>query len=91
MEITDNKERAEDEVMAESGKDLIEENRDDNTAQEKSEPKDEDSVLQQSVEVKDQIEMEADSVREVLTTEEVLCDQPKQNEAEKKSLNQTKQ
>ncbi len=83
VEITDNKERAEDEVMAESGKDLIEENRDDNTAQEKSEPKDEDTVLQQSVEVKDQIEMEADSVREVLTTEEFLCDQPKQNEAEK--------
>ncbi|XP_016356540.1 uncharacterized protein LOC107699718 isoform X2 [Sinocyclocheilus anshuiensis] len=82
MEITENKERAEDEVMAESEKDLIEENRDDNTGQEKSEPKDEDTVLQQSVEVKDQIEMEADSVREVLTTEEVLCDQPKQNEAE---------
>ncbi|XP_016130818.1 titin-like isoform X2 [Sinocyclocheilus grahami] len=80
MEITENKERAEDEVMAESEKDLIEENRDDNTGQEKSEPKDEDTVLQQSVEVKDQIEMEEDSVREVLTTEEVLCDQPKQNE-----------
>lgn len=82
VEITENKERAEDEVMAESGKDLIEENRDDNKGQEKSEPKDKDTVLQQSVEVKDQIEMEADSVREVLTTEEVLCDQPKQNEAE---------
>ncbi len=82
VEITENKERAEDEVMAESEKDLIEDNRDDNTGQEKSEPKDKDTVLQQSVEVKDQIEMEADSVREVLTTEEVLCDQPKQNEAE---------
>ncbi|XP_016383448.1 A-kinase anchor protein 9-like isoform X2 [Sinocyclocheilus rhinocerous] len=82
MEITENKERAEDEVMAESEKDLIEENRDENTGQEKSEPKDEDTVLQQFVEVKDQIEMEADSVREVLTTEEILCDQPKQNEAE---------
>uniref|UniRef100_A0A9J8BU02 Uncharacterized protein n=1 Tax=Cyprinus carpio carpio TaxID=630221 RepID=A0A9J8BU02_CYPCA len=81
MEITENKERAEDEVMAESEKDLIEENRDDNTGQEKTKSKDEDTVLQ-SVVVEDQIEMEADSVREVLTTEEVLCDQPKQNEAE---------
>ncbi|XP_026067897.1 uncharacterized protein LOC113049611 [Carassius auratus] len=82
MEITENKERAEDEVMAESEKDLIEKNREDNTGQEKGEPIDEDTVLRQSVDVKDQTEMEADSVREVLTTEEVLCDQPKQNEAE---------
>ncbi|XP_059405250.1 soluble lamin-associated protein of 75 kDa, partial [Carassius carassius] len=82
MGITENKEKAEDEVMAESEKDLIEKNRDDNTGQKKSEPIDEDTVLRQSVDVEDQTEMEAESVREVLTTEEVLCDQPKQNEAE---------
>ncbi|XP_050966054.1 LOW QUALITY PROTEIN: trichohyalin-like [Labeo rohita] len=81
VEITENKERAEDEVMAESGKDLIEKNREDSIGQEKNEGNVEDAVLQQS-EVKDQIEMEADSVTEVLSTEEVLCDQQKQNVAE---------
>ncbi|KAL0192847.1 hypothetical protein M9458_011143, partial [Cirrhinus mrigala] len=73
VEITENKERAEDEVLTESGMDLTEENKDDRIGQEKS-------VLQQSVEV--QTEMEPDSVMEILSTEEVLCDQQKQNEAE---------
>ncbi|XP_043096027.1 silent chromatin protein ESC1-like [Puntigrus tetrazona] len=52
VEKTGNKERSEDEVMLGSGKDLTEESRDDKTGQEKSEPKEEDTVLQQSVEVK---------------------------------------
>ncbi len=69
--------------MAESGKDLIEENEMITQPKRKVNQRMKTQFLQQSVEVKDQIEMEADSVREVLTTEEVLCDQPKQNEAEK--------
>ncbi|KAK2911718.1 hypothetical protein Q8A67_003851 [Cirrhinus molitorella] len=82
VEITENIERAEDEVMAQSRKDLIEDNSNDSIGQEKTEAKDEDTVLQQSLEVKDQTVMEADSVTEVISTEKVLCAQQKLNEAE---------
>ncbi|XP_056314461.1 titin [Danio aesculapii] len=78
-EITERKEREGSEVMEVQGKDLIEENRNDNLGPEKCEALHKDTVLQQSVEIKDQTEME------VLCTEEVLCEQQKQCEAEKVS------
>uniref|UniRef100_UPI003D7FD398 uncharacterized protein LOC751650 isoform 3 n=1 Tax=Danio rerio TaxID=7955 RepID=UPI003D7FD398 len=77
VEITEKKEREGSEVIEVHGKDLIEENRNDNLSPEKCETIHKNIVLQQSVKIKDQTEME------VLCTEEVLCEQQKLCEAEK--------